>query len=264
MKDKRSSKQVREKHSRITKLHWKDNRDKMVQIMRTSKAVAKSIKKATKVLALKWKEPIWRRKRIKQMKEFYDEESREKASRKTKTQWMRLRGKMLKANRSRSSREGKSKATKAMWKRKGFRKYYAKLIKQSWIDGIFDELGDKVKQRWREGCYDTEERKKAGNWGKSYFCRGIRMRSNWEKKFAKLLSDKRIKWKHEPKIFIFKNGKRYTPDFYLPKYNLWIEIKGWMDERSINKIRWFTEEFPNLKYKVLRGSQTWNQFIKNI
>lgn len=31
---------------------------------------------------------------------------------------------------------------------------------------------------------------------------------------------------YEPETFLMSNGKRYTPDFYIPSQNLWVETKG--------------------------------------
>lgn len=61
-------------------------------------------------------------------------------------------------------------------------------------------------------------------------------RSSWEANFAKWCNLSGIKWEYEPKAFPLKiNGKdtTYTPDFYLPEFDLWIEIKGYW--RGIQK-----------------------------
>jgi hypothetical protein len=53
---------------------------------------------------------------------------------------------------------------------------------------------------------------------------GIYMRSSWERQFADLLDINKVEWLYEPKTFNLIDC-RYTPDFYLPKFDKWIEIK---------------------------------------
>lgn len=38
----------------------------------------------------------------------------------------------------------------------------------------------------------------------------------------------------------------YTPDFYLPKSEEWVEIKGTWDETSIMKCSLFEQKYPEL------------------
>lgn len=54
-------------------------------------------------------------------------------------------------------------------------------------------------------------------------------RSSLEESFAKLLEAKKVKYMFEPYIVTKKiNGKTryYLPDFFLPTFNIFIEIKG--------------------------------------
>lgn len=54
------------------------------------------------------------------------------------------------------------------------------------------------------------------------------MRSTWETKVAKFLFDNKIEFKFEPFTVNYDfNGKikKYYPDFYLPQYNLILEVK---------------------------------------
>lgn len=98
--------------------------------------------------------------------------------------------------------------------------------------------------------------KKSSNYGKSVNWKLIKykniyMRSTWEANFAKWLDLSGIKWEYEPKAFELKiNGKdtTYTPDFYLPEFDCYIEIKGWwrndakekfLKFQKLNKIKLF-------------------------
>jgi len=52
------------------------------------------------------------------------------------------------------------------------------------------------------------------------------MRSRWELALAHVLEEREEKWEHEPVVFKLANGMRYTPDFYLPGADKYIEVKG--------------------------------------
>jgi len=71
----------------------------------------------------------------------------------------------------------------------------------------------------------------------------IYFRSAWEANYARYLNFVDIKWEYEPKEFEFEEIKRgtrfYTPDFYLPGGDRWIEIKGYFDDKSQTKIKRF-------------------------
>jgi hypothetical protein len=73
---------------------------------------------------------------------------------------------------------------------------------------------------------------------------GIRLKGSWEVLVAKWLDSFNIKWDHETKYFEYEwNGiRRYYPDFYLPEYNIYIEVKGYERERDLAK--W--KSVPNL------------------
>jgi hypothetical protein len=89
--------------------------------------------------------------------------------------------------------------------------------------------------------------------------------SSWEQKLAKSLEEHKIEWER-PSFFKLSNGKRYTPDFYLPKYNLYLDPKANAREdkylHSISKIKMFEKEF-NVTCLVISNQKdlTWN-YIK--
>lgn len=79
-------------------------------------------------------------------------------------------------------------------------------------------------------------------------------RSSWEANIVRIFNYSNIKWKYECKRFLFNENNdgicSYQPDFYLPEYDLWIEVKGWMDDKSIKRIELFKCEYP-FEYKKL-------------
>lgn len=82
--------------------------------------------------------------------------------------------------------------------------------------------------------------------------KGILMRSSWEVSYAQYLDKNNVKWEYEPKVFKLKNGSSYIPDFYLPKENVYVEIKGYLSKDSKTKIDSFVKEYPEENLEVLR------------
>lgn len=65
-------------------------------------------------------------------------------------------------------------------------------------------------------------------------------RSNWEIEIAELLSSLNIPYEYENKRFYYKDHKEsYLPDFYLPTYNVYLEVKGYLDKRSLKRCNLF-------------------------
>lgn len=94
----------------------------------------------------------------------------------------------------------------------------------------------------RENPYSRTKGGRREDLGNIYF------RSSWEANMARYFNFVGIEWQFEPKCFIFHNVKRgsvsYTPDFYLPKDDMWIEVKGWMDPKSQTKLKRFAKYYP--------------------
>ena len=78
-------------------------------------------------------------------------------------------------------------------------------------------------------------------------------RSKMEANVARYYS--KIHWEYEGQEFEFKGIKRgnrfYRPDFYLPAYDLWIEVKGYFRPGDKTKLRRFKRYFPE-EFKKLR------------
>ncbi len=80
-----------------------------------------------------------------------------------------------------------------------------------------------------------------------------------ERQFARLLDFYGIEWEYEPTSFDIDfdaNGAvvaRFTPDFYLPVYDLYIEITT-LNQRLVTKknrkVRRLRERYPEVKCKV--------------
>lgn len=104
------------------------------------------------------------------------------------------------------------------------------------------------------------------NWGKRIFFRSL-----WEYRYAiylQFLKDRELilDWMYEPKTFWFEKIRRgatsYKPDFMVseaPGSHYWVEVKGYMDKRSIVKLKRFNRYFPHEKIIVV--DQPW--FVQN-
>lgn len=77
----------------------------------------------------------------------------------------------------------------------------------------------------------------------------IWLRSSWERRVADYLFEHSIEWIYEPHTF--RLGEiTYTPDFYLPKENKYIEVKGWMSPEAKKKIEVFTRWHPEICLEI--------------
>ena len=83
-----------------------------------------------------------------------------------------------------------------------------------------------------------------------------------EAEFARILDFYRIAWQYEPHTFTLRwhpdgsPAERFTPDFYLPELDLYVELttlKQSLVTRKNRKMRRFRELYPALKIKLLYG-----------
>ena len=61
------------------------------------------------------------------------------------------------------------------------------------------------------------------------YYRGIKFRSKNEAKWACFFDNAKIKYEYEPRLFIGWTGAYYKPDFYLPDYKKYAEVKSYPD-----------------------------------
>lgn len=71
----------------------------------------------------------------------------------------------------------------------------------------------------------------------------ICFRSSYELAYAKYLDSKNILWMYEIETFDL-GDTTYTPDFFLPQFEKFIEIKGYMRSEAKKKIDKFLEQYP--------------------
>ena len=99
----------------------------------------------------------------------------------------------------------------------------------------------------------------------------VRFAHNSERQFAKLLDFYRIKWEYEPTEFALAHDRAgravqaFRPDFYLPAYDLFIEITT-LNQKLVTKknakVRRLRELYPGVKVKVFYQRDYLNLLVK--
>jgi hypothetical protein len=88
----------------------------------------------------------------------------------------------------------------------------------------------------------------------------VRFAHNSERQFAKLLDFYNIAWEYEPRTFTLawdregRPAQAFTPDFYLPAYDLYIEITTLNQNlvtKKNRKARRLREQYPDVTIRVL-------------
>ena len=138
------------------------------------------------------------------------------------------------------------------------------------------DCGNTTRQRYSDikrgqvkscGCHQREQASKTGskcglnNWtgnGKNHkwflIENGVKKkaRSGYEVIFSMIMNKQNIPFQYEPKEFVLQKGMRYTPDFYLPKTNEWVETKGFLKPIAVEKMNEFRRQGNKLKLLELK------------
>lgn len=163
-------------------------------------------------------------------------------------------------------RERRSQRSRDMWADEDFHESQVERLREVWSD---PSLRSKHSEIMKDICGTDEERERRsvrmksaradldspvnialqaiednrpGQWSKSAgYHNGVYMRClNSEGVFAQELDEAGIEWVYEPVGFRL-SWCIYYPDFYLPEFDIWIEVKGWMTERAQEKIDSFRQ-----------------------
>lgn len=108
------------------------------------------------------------------------------------------------------------------------------------------KLSDLIKEKVRNGSWHFSFSR-----SRTHDYNGIKLHGMWEVKYAEFLDANKIEWRRPDEKFKYNfEGKvsYYTPDFYLIKEEVYIEIKGYKTRKD--EAKW--AQFP-LKLKVLQG-----------
>lgn len=68
--------------------------------------------------------------------------------------------------------------------------------------------------------------------------KGYAFRSRLEARWAVFFDHLGIKWEYEPEGFELGNGLRYLPDFWLPEWRMWVEVKPGPSDATAREKAW--------------------------
>ncbi len=106
---------------------------------------------------------------------------------------------------------------------------------------------EEVKPKPKPKPKPKKSRKKGELWSKQSMYTTVdgfevQMDSTWEVALAKKLDELEIKWHRDENMILeyrtVRGRKRkYIPDFYLPDYNLYVEVKGYWTDAARHKMK---------------------------
>ena len=147
--------------------------------------------------------------------------------------------------------------------RRGHEKYRGKSFEEIFGPERAAELKARMSARHRGQGNPMYGRSQQGR--TAYSAAGFRedlghyVRSSWEADFARVLKHLGTPYQYEPRRFTLSRADgstlTYAPDFFVPESRCFYEIKGWMDERSAEKIRLFREQYPDETLVVIDKTQ---------
>lgn len=116
----------------------------------------------------------------------------------------------------------------------------------------------------RQSPKDKPKKKAYKNGLRFYSEKEDRMfRSTWEVELAELLTSLGITYEYEPQRFYYRDHKEsYLPDYYLPEYDTFIEVKGYMDKRSLKRCNLF-RKYQGATYGFLLYEKEERELILN-
>lgn len=119
----------------------------------------------------------------------------------------------------------------------------------------FSELNRRLSvERYRSG----EANIITGHTGvKGHYYKDLYLRSSWELEFAKYMDSLGIIYEYE-KHRIDLGDCVYIPDFYIPKFDMFIEIKGWAKPVFLEKMNKFDKLYPALNLLVIQRPPPYN------
>lgn len=76
-------------------------------------------------------------------------------------------------------------------------------------------------------------------------------RSDYEGFFTSFLDSKKMSWEYERYGFYVGSSKTYTPDFFLPKFGVFLETKGRWGLGQKKKMQMFRSQYPEIPLLVI-------------
>lgn len=136
---------------------------------------------------------------------------------------------------------------------------------------LSDALKGKTKSvEHRKKLSEAKQGSKNANFGKKrkhgyrcwYTCPNgkiVSMRSKWEVWYAEYLREHGVDFQYECFTFVLENGRAYTPDFFLPYSDEFIEVKGWLTPEHRDRIDNFRKLYPEKKLIIVN-----REYLENL
>lgn len=121
-----------------------------------------------------------------------------------------------------------------------------------------EKRSKKAKQDFADGKRKIPTKNGRGDGGRRGDLNNTYFRARWEANIARILELFKIEYVYEKKIKLEdENGElmfTYVVDFYLPKYDKYIEVKGKWEESAIKKVEMFKQKYGDKKLIVIEKS----------
>lgn len=127
---------------------------------------------------------------------------------------------------------------------------------KSWLATKYECSPDAIAKVLRDASVPIRSQERAiGIFWTDKIGREFHMRSTWEVKRAMQLDLENIRWDYEKEKFELKDGRTYTPDFWIYDVSGNLtqieDVKGWARPESLSKIETFKLEYPQLPFRLL-------------
>lgn len=144
--------------------------------------------------------------------------------------------------------------------------------KQKISQSLKGKPGRKLSEKEKQNISKRMSIKNNGGKSKWYEYNGQKLQGTWELNLAKKFDELNIKWvklKTNKDIWnytIENKIKSYTPDFYLPEINLYLEVKGYWWGNDKEKMKYVLDQNPLKRLvviekreyeKLMRGELVW-------
>lgn len=110
------------------------------------------------------------------------------------------------------------------------------------------KISDALKGNPRAGGYRRGSGRSRGRWYESDVAGSVYLDSSYEVRLAVYLDSRKISWTRNTEKFVYCAEdavmRSYTPDFFLPDLDMWIETKGFATARD--RCKW--RDFPHRLY----------------
>ncbi|MGI9095823.1 MAG: hypothetical protein ACR2JL_00680 [Candidatus Limnocylindrus sp.] len=91
-----------------------------------------------------------------------------------------------------------------------------------------------------------------------------------EAEFARILDFNGVQWEYEPRTFALRGEgvepeRGFTPDFYLPELDLWVELttlRRSLMRQKRRKVRDFASRYPHVRLKLLGAHDLLSLMVK--